>query len=422
MHILMTAYACHPSMGSEHGNGWNWPTHVAARGHEVTVLTTPASHDAVEAELHERPRPGLSFEYVPVPAWPLRLGWTVGSALQYLLWQEAAAARAARLHAQRPFDLLHHVSYGSLLGGSRLHRVGPPVVFGPIGGGQTAPPAFARYFGRYWRKEMLRTLLVRHGWCLSRAAVGTVRTAVVLAANRETAALARRMGARRIEAMLDVGLPEDSFPEELPERPRRDRLELLWVGRILPRKGLDLCLDVVERCAAELPVRLTIVGDDYPAQPVLDHERLRRLGDLVEWRGSLPWSDVAEAYRDADAFLFTSLRDSCGVQLLEAMTWGLPVITLDHQGAALLVPDEAGFKVPVTTPSATVAALVDAVGRLAKSEELRRRMGEAAFAAARQFTWERRVEDMEGIYRRCVDGASVRGALATTNAPAASKP
>lgn len=42
MHILMTAYACHPSMGSEHGNGWNWPMHVAARGHDVTVLTTPA--------------------------------------------------------------------------------------------------------------------------------------------------------------------------------------------------------------------------------------------------------------------------------------------------------------------------------------------------------------------------------------------
>ena len=40
MRILMTAYACHPGMGSEPGNGWNWPSHVAAHGHDVQPMKT----------------------------------------------------------------------------------------------------------------------------------------------------------------------------------------------------------------------------------------------------------------------------------------------------------------------------------------------------------------------------------------------
>jgi glycosyltransferase involved in cell wall biosynthesis len=246
--------------------------------------------------------------------------------------------------------------------------------------------------------------MVRGGWRLIPGVRAfATHTALILAGNRETAALADRLGARNVRMMLDVGLPDDFLPE-MPSTPRDPRsvLQLLWVGRVLPRKALDLALDVLEACA-EIEVHLTVVGDDYPDQPVIDRERVRRLGSKVTCTGTLSWSEVAEAYRHADVFLFTSLRDSCGVQLLEAMAFGLPIVTLDHQGAALLVPDDAGIRVRVCDPSETVARMAAAVRRLAQDPDLAAAMGKAAHAAARRHTWDQKVLSMLDHYAEVIE-------------------
>jgi glycosyltransferase involved in cell wall biosynthesis len=83
-------------------------------------------------------------------------------------------------------------------------------------------------------------------------------------------------------------------------------------------------------------------------------------------------------YRSADVFIFTSLRDSFGAQVLEAMGAGLPVVTLDHQGVGTFVPEKAAFKVPVKNPEETVAGLVEAIRTLMVSPELRAKMGRVA--------------------------------------------
>jgi len=123
----------------------------------------------------------------------------------------------------------------------------------------------------------------------------------------------------------------------------------------------------------------------------------------VQFLGHVPWLDMPSLFQSADAFLFTSLRDSSGSVVLEAMAQALPVITLNHQGVGALVPEEAGIKVPVTTPAATVEALAEAIRRLAISPEMRQRMGEVGWRYARTQTWERRAEEMNNLYEECVN-------------------
>ncbi|MFX8156643.1 hypothetical protein ABTL03_19325, partial [Acinetobacter baumannii] len=54
-------------------------------------------------------------------------------------WQFGLLFFARKLHREQPFDLCHHISYGAFRQASWLGFVGPPFVFGPVGGGEDAP-------------------------------------------------------------------------------------------------------------------------------------------------------------------------------------------------------------------------------------------------------------------------------------------
>lgn len=92
------------------------------------------------------------------------------------------------------------------------------------------------------------------------------------------------------------------------------------------------------------------------------------------------------------------------------MASGLPIVTLNHQGARAFVPPEAGIKVPVTNPQETVNAIAQAIRELWRSPELRERMGRAAWEFARTQTWERHAARMTEFYEQALAKAGLPGA------------
>ena len=85
--------------------------------------------------------------------------------------------------------------------------------------------------------------------------------------------------------------------------------------------------------------------------------------------------------------------------LLEAMACGLPIITLNHQGAGDFVPDRAGIKVPVTEPTETVHALSQAIKYMYNHPELRLEMGSVSYEFAKTQTWTHKAFKMNEFYR-----------------------
>jgi len=396
LRILLSAYACDPNGTSEAATGWNWAVELAQAGHEVTLLTSTRSGAAVDAALAQRPIPRLRTMVVAVAREEELLGGQLGVYAHYLLWQWLAYRRARPVAARH--DLVHHLTYGSLQLGSWLGRLPPPFVFGPVGGGPTVPPALRAFLGDTGRREALRSFVSRRLLALDPFAVTAVRNAeVVLVNNAETAAAARALGAGRVAYLSETGLPADWLrPPELARR--RDRLELLWVGRLIPRKGALLALAALAAVPRDVPVRLTILGaGPQEAQLVAEVARLG-LHDRVLLAGRVPWDSVREHYHGSDALLFTPLRNSAGVQLLEAMGQGLPVIALAHQGAEALVPAGAGVLVPVGDKPATVAGLAAAITRLARHPDDRDGMAREAFAFARTQTWPAKAAQVAPVY------------------------
>jgi glycosyltransferase involved in cell wall biosynthesis len=124
------------------------------------------------------------------------------------------------------------------------------------------------------------------------------------------------------------------------------------------------------------------------------------LREKVEWRGQVPWEEVKKAYLEHDIFMFCSLRDSFGMQFLEAMAYGLPIITLNHQGAGDNIPDTVGIKVQVTEPDETTSRLAQAVEFLFENAEQRHLMGKIGSEFAKTHIWRLKAERMAGYFEQ----------------------
>jgi exopolysaccharide biosynthesis WecB/TagA/CpsF family protein len=418
MRVLILGHACSPRQGTEPSFTWNWAWELSRR-HKICVVAHPHDREAVDSFLRDHPNANLTFHWVEVPR--LLDPWNPhgngrGLRLHYVLWLRFAYEKAIELHKRIGFDIAHHVSYGTVSVPPPVWKLPIPVVWGPMGGAQRAPHAFRSYFGRGRAGECARSCRVRLlplSPSLRRAARSS---AVLLATNQETAQLLGRVGGQDVRLFLDSGVPSNFFSNRSAPRLNDGPLTLFWAGRMHPRRALPLALRALAH-VKDIPVRLLVAGDGKMRKPWEECARRLNLEAKVEFLGRVPWDEIPRLYQQADAFFFTSLQESFGTQVLEAMGQGVPVLTLDHQGVGTFVPAEAGIKVPVTSPQRTEAELAEGIRRLAMFPEERRKMGEAALAYAKTQTWERRAERMSEMYEEVVRRPVTREARRSYSPP-----
>jgi glycosyltransferase involved in cell wall biosynthesis len=400
MKVLLIGHACGPEMGSEPGFTWNWAQHLS-RHNEVWVITHPQFRAEIEAYLLATPNPKVRFLWVDVESaldpWNPARGER-GIRVHYLLWLKAAYAAAQKLCQESRIEVAHHVSWGTMRAAPPLWQLPVSSIWGPIGGAQCAPTGFLRYFGPQAVQEIVRACLMRTLY-FSHSLRKTARSSdLILATNRETQKLLKSITGASVQLMLDCGLQADWVSPIPPvDRPIRE-LTLLWAGRLEHRKALPLALEALANVRG-IQARLLVAGSGA-LRPKLETMAVKLgLGNSVEFLGSVPYAMMQSLFERADAFLFTSLRDSFGSVVLEAMAKGLPVVTLDHQGVGSFVPDDAGVKVPVTNPKETARSLAAAIEKLGQSPAVLSEMRLASWNFAREQTWTRRAEQMTKIYQ-----------------------
>ena len=407
MKILLVGHACSPRQGSEPANTWNWAWNLS-QNHQVCALAHPHDREGVDDFLAAHPNPNLRFVWVK-PS-PLLDPWNPKQGerfirLHYILWQHEAFRVASQLLQEKAFDLVHHVSWGTVSAPPLLWRLPVPFVWGPVGGGQTAPATFLKYFGSTYPKEVLRTLRVRLMHRLPNLQKAAAGSALVLATNHETANILNLAGARNVRLFLDAGVTRAFLPERSIQQKPSGRFTLFWAGRLEPRKALPLALEALSRIRNG-SIHLMVAGDGPLREKWEQLANELGLRESVTFLGRVPWHKMPELFGRADAFLFTSLRDAFGTQVLEAMAHSLPILTLNHQGVRDFVPDNAGIKVRVTSPEDTVEDLARGIVRLAASVEERRRMGEFGRKSAEEQSWECRALKMSALYQEVISASA----------------
>jgi glycosyltransferase involved in cell wall biosynthesis len=177
----------------------------------------------------------------------------------------------------------------------------------------------------------------------------------------------------------------------LRQRARDGSFRILFVGRLVERKGVTHLIEAVRRLPADLHARLILIGDGPERERLAEQVRSSGLEAQVDIRGLVPESALREAYATSDVFVLPSIVDSrgetegLGVVLLEAMSHGIPAVGSDIGGITDIIKNgESGLLVP----PAEADQLAQALERLARDPALAARLGQAGVRRVRdEFGW-----------------------------------
>lgn len=244
-----------------------------------------------------------------------------------------------------------------------------------------------------------------HSWFRRSALCRTFRRSLQKRLDRHAAAIAVsrpvvEAHARYFTADWEIipnGVDTDFFrPERSPPWPHpHSGPELLFLGRLDPRNGLDTVLAAMPMVLARFPQsRLTIAGDG-PLRPV--YERMANSsGSHVTFVGRVN-GDRPRYYSRADLYLCPTTKASFGITLLEAMACGVPLAVSDITGFRELVSaGEEAVLIPMSEPAAWAESIIE----LLADEDRRETMSVAGRAKAARFAWPQVAAQVLTLYRR----------------------
>jgi glycosyltransferase involved in cell wall biosynthesis len=407
MKILLSAYSCEPGKGSERGVGWHIAQEVA-QDHQVWVLTRPdESKEAIEAELKRNPIPNLQFVYFTLPFWKDSLRWGQSGAMQlhYYLWQIQAYFVAQKLHRQIDFDLAHHVTFVRYSVPSLLSLLPIPFIWGPVGGGESAPPQFWVDFSiKNKLYEYLRLIWRGIGEIDPLTRLTARKSAIAYATTQDTAEKLSKLGALKIKHASATGIAQIEIDQlsQCPP-PTGNPVRFINVARLLHWKGIYLGL----RAFAEANLtdaEYWIVGEG-PEQEKLEHlAQELNITERVTFFGLLDRPEVLVKLGQCSALVHPSLHDSGGWVTLEAMASGRPILCLDLGGPGETVTPDIGIKVPAHSPEQAVRDLAKAMVKLAENPDLCVQMGKIGQQRIQELhTWSAKGKWLSEVYQECID-------------------
>jgi glycosyltransferase involved in cell wall biosynthesis len=356
----------------------------------------------------------IDTEWIASPIWKMatwlrggtNAGWTTLSALtiplyylfEHLLWQRYAA----RLK-HREFDVVHRLiplspALPSLLAG-KCRAVNVPFIVGPLNGGLPWPKGFKKL--QMQEREWLSSL---RGFHQLLPGYRSMRrdAAAILVASRETLRQMPRNCRKRCFYVPENGIDPTRFrTKPRPSRTNDDAqpLKAVFVGRMVPLKGVDMLLNAAAPLLKAGLMTLDLVGDgpELPRLKILA-ERLGIVAGL-QMSGWIEHQQVQAHLANADVLTFPSIREFGGGVVLEAMALGVVPIVVDFGGPAELVTADTGYVIPLRSRAQLVRDLHRQLEYLLDHPaEISAKSAAAQERAWSIFRWEHKARQVRSIY------------------------
>ena len=402
LRILVLGPGCNPEQASM---PYVTYSHAAALAqlHDVTLVVGAPT----EAAVRRANAPFRSIEVVRMPllerifAWIFRrilkdnydtqmltaFSYPFALAFEWYAWRQLRR----RIHAGE-FDVVLRVMPMSPVLPSPFAfflRKGPiPFVIGPLNGGLPWPPGFVQLENQ---KEWISNL--RNLYRYSPFARSTYRyAAAIIAASSQTCAEFSRYR-DKVFFVPEPGIARSLCVIDSRSPGRGTKLELIFVGGLVPRKACDLALRGAAPVLRRGLAHFTVVGDGRERKRLEQLVSSLGIEKAVCFCGWLKHSEVLQRLRSADVMVFPSLRDNGAGVVFEALASGAVPVVADFGGPGDIVHRDVGYKVPLTTEGEIVAEMEKILTDLAEDRELLNRLRHQGMSYAREcLTWDAKAQ------------------------------
>lgn len=402
--VLFIAFACEPGRGSEPGIGWGFVDEMSRR-RPVWVIVDEEFRAATQhylATKHRQYPIHATFVGLPKLQWIKR--WFLGMNIYYYIWQFLAARIGRRLHQEVQFDLVQHVSFERYWMHSAGAAIGPPFLFGPVGGGETWPLSM--------KADMtLRDRLQTVCWSIARTVMELdpffrrtlKRTLAAIPSVDATKKRLQRLGVRTLDVMVCVA-PKPILPSTTLSPSSDNTFRFVSIGRLPKWKGCHLGIRAFAKAfgpdtiPSDRLVEYVIIGTGPEVKRLVELAENLGVGKLVRFAGDLPYKECLAELAESDAMIHPALRDSAGL-VFESLMMGVPVICTDIGVPGAVVNEESGMVAKTDLGSdGVVASIAETMKRWTSHEEEFMLLREGAKRRVQAFDREARGDRLDAIH------------------------
>jgi glycosyltransferase involved in cell wall biosynthesis len=407
MNVLISAYAVSPNHGSELGMGWNWIAQIAKYCNVFVITEAEFKIDIEEAVKGLSYKDNLVFYFNDIGEKARKMCWNQGDwrfYYYYKKWQKVTYRIANQIIKLNKIDVIHQLNMIGYREPGYLWKIKhTPTIWGPVGGFTTIPASFFSEFDTKnkigWSvKNILNTT---QGVLSFRVCKAINNFSLIVSATPVDLKKLTNLSSNRKNI---IHIPETgSYDNDINVSQKGGKkLRILWIGKLEERKALPLALKSLSKLETKERIEFHILGDGKKCKSYKQLSKKLNICDICHWHGNISKKEVQEHLLNTDLLFFTSLQDATSSVVLEALSFGVPVLCHDANGFGAIIDETCGFKIPFISPEISINHFYDILHSINVTPEQLNELSIGAIKQSKKHSWNEHAKQMIELYDQLI--------------------
>lgn len=394
MNVLISAFTIGPYEGSEPGLGWQWITHIANYCNVFVICGDEYKKD-VDCEYAKLPnKSNIFITYNNIPPKVIKMANNQGDwRFYYYLkqWEKKTYEIAKDICKKHHIDIIHHLNITAYREPGYLWKIdGPKYVWGPVGGMILCPIQYIKGMDtKIVLKYRLKNILNNIQFALDRRVRKAAMRSDLVFFDSDTGVrkFKQKFGIDGVQ-INETGCVIRESIDRAKVAGEGECLDLLWAGRFIPTKLLNLAIQAIAMVDRGKAIKLHILGSGSNQTEYKNLAKDLGVSDRIIWHGQVAHNEVEIMMRQSDLFFFTSVVEGTPACIMECITNGLPILCFDTCGFGPLVNENIGIKIQLSNPIQSAREFAERIEYLFDNREVLKNMSKNCASIVRDISWE----------------------------------